>query len=111
MVTTKTSKPAYSLAEVQRLARPSSVHYRGRKVLYDIDNLGYSPHAVCACLRDLKSHHYHETVVYDDDEMPLDVYKCDWRAAANARKIDSLYIKLGIDFARDSVAIASFHLS
>ena len=110
MVTTKTSKPAYSLAEINRLAATKNIRAY-HKVVNDVSNLGYSAHDVRDCLRDLQPHHYRHTVLYDDDESPYDVYQCDWSPTANPSASDSLYIKLRLNDDCTEIALASFHLS
>ncbi len=51
-------KPAYALQKIQKLARAGDVEYGSRRVLRDVENLGYSLDAVCRCLASLTEQHY-----------------------------------------------------
>ena len=110
MVTIKTSKPAYSLAEIVRFAGVGCVRV-WPKALNDIENLGYSPEDMYDCLRNLRPHHYHETILYDDDESPFDVYQCEWISPFSPHPRDSLYIKLRLNPEGTEISLVSFHLS
>ena len=110
MVTRKSNQAVYSLDAVNRLAGAGCVRVWS-KARNDIENLGYSPEDMYDCLRNLRPHHYHETILYDDDESPFDVYQCEWISPISPHPRDSLYIKLRLNSEATEISLVSFHLS
>ena len=111
MVTRKSNRAAYSLAEINRIAAAGNVRFDTRKAQNDADNLDYSSADVCACLRDLLAADYRHTVRYDDEKNPHDVYQCEFSPPSNPAARDSLYIKLRLNRDRNEISLTSFHLS
>ena len=110
MVTRKSNQAVYSLDAVNRLAEAGCVDVL-LKAQNDIRNLGYLWDTVYDCLSYLRPHHYHETILYDDDERPYDVYQCEWVSPISPHPRDSLYIKLRLNPEGTEISLASFHLS
>lgn len=100
-------KAEYSLTCIQQLASQGEVIYGSRRVQRHIENLGYSPEDVHACLGKLTSDHYRGSVRYESDPFWHDEYLITFEAKNN--QPDELYIKLKLNRDCVLVILASFH--
>jgi len=105
----KKADVSYSLATVHRLAADGHVHYAGRRIQLDIENLGYAPTDVYRVLQSLRAGDFAHSEQYKEGGFWLDVYKTTWLAPSGVA--DDLYIKLKVSKSgRPAVVVCSFHL-
>jgi len=99
--------PDYSLDAIHRAAAAGNVSYMGTHVEQAIENYGYTPADVCACLAALEKADFSHSERYSDNPKWHDVYKPVFRRSDGLK--ESLYIKLRLN--RDCVVIelCSFH--
>lgn len=113
MVTIKTEErrqqPVYSLQQIQELSLAGHVDYGSRRVMRDVENLGYTLHDVCRCLASLTDEHYRSSVRYQNTQVWLDEYNISF--SNTPEYTDDLYIKLKITDNAIQLVLASFHRS
>ncbi len=100
-------QPEYDLQKIQEIALAGNVDYGSRRVMRDIENLGYSLDDVCRCLASLKKAHYRSSVRYQNTQIWLDEYNI--RFSNTPEYTDDLYIKLKITANTIQLVLASFH--
>ena len=99
--------PEYSLVRIHELAEAGEWAYGSRRVARHIENLGYSPDDVGACLVSLREAHYRGTVRYENAPVWLDEYLISFKGPSG--HVDDLYIKLKLNRDGLLILLASFH--
>lgn len=101
---------AYDLNDVKSAALQQAIQYRGRKVMCDTANLGYSLADVADCLAKLTTADYRKTHNYEN-QPPDDEYICKYtKRSSDDDQSDDLYIKFCLLDGCLIIDIASFHL-
>lgn len=97
----------YALATVRQLAAQGCVAYANEKVEHQIEDLGYTPEAVCNCLRSLEERDFHQSVKYPDRNYWLDIYLIRYRGPTG--HVDDLYVKFKLANGCVVIMLESFH--
>ena len=105
--------PNYNLQEVKTLAQEMKFEYAGRKVLRDINNLGYERKDVADCISQLSEADFSKTHYYPN-QPAQDAYICKFRKKTDIEDEvteDELYIKFYLSNGQLRINFSSFHLS
>lgn len=99
--------PEYSLDRIRQLAKSGAVVYASTRVELDIQNLGYSPEEVLACIASLEPEDFRQCVRYANRRLWMDEYQLRWRSVSGF--LDSLYLKLHLNRDVTIVFLNSIH--
>lgn len=99
--------PEYSLDRIRQLAESGAVAFSSTRVELDVQNLGYSPDEVNACIASLEPEDFRQCVKYANRRFWMDEYRLRWRSVSGA--LDPLYLKLHLNRDVTIVFMDSIH--
>lgn len=89
------------------MAEQGKINYGSKKVEEYVEALGYTPEDVQKCLMMLEDYNFQESILYDNANTWLDVYRIKFNSPTG--EVDDLYIKLKITRSCLLLVIQSFH--
>ena len=101
--------PVYNLNDVRKVAKTGKIRYRGRKVQYDINNLGYELRDVQRCLISLTEENFDKSHPYPDSSAD-DAYVVNFPNPNDEEQIDQLYVKFRLLGDCLYIDLGSFHV-